>query len=116
MIYLLEMPPLTGNQLLIAVLAVFAAVIGLIFFMRDRFKKAGKTDLGNSAIGKTRKSPLEGRNKYPEVDAFKYSGTLLNFGFLASLGLMILAFSWTCLLYTSPSPRDRTRSRMPSSA
>ena len=23
---------------------------------------------------------------------------------------------WICLLYTSPSPRDRTRSRMPSSA
>ena len=23
---------------------------------------------------------------------------------------------WHCLLYTSPSPRDRTRSRMPSSA
>ena len=26
------------------------------------------------------------------------------------------AFFETCLLYTSPSPRDRTRSRMPSSA
>ena len=29
------------------------------------------------------------------------------------------AFLWSilvCLLYTSPSPRDRTRSRMPSSA
>ena len=26
------------------------------------------------------------------------------------------AFAYTCLLYTSPSPRDRTRSRMPSSA
>ena len=25
-------------------------------------------------------------------------------------------YSPTCLLYTSPSPRDRTRSRMPSSA
>ena len=25
-------------------------------------------------------------------------------------------FCHTCLLYTSPSPRDRTRSRMPSSA
>ena len=24
--------------------------------------------------------------------------------------------SYSCLLYTSPSPRDRTRSRMPSSA
>ena len=26
------------------------------------------------------------------------------------------AFDINCLLYTSPSPRDRTRSRMPSSA
>ena len=28
----------------------------------------------------------------------------------------VLSRSGTCLLYTSPSPRDRTRSRMPSSA
>ena len=28
----------------------------------------------------------------------------------------MLNYSYTCLLYTSPSPRDRTRSRMPSSA
>ena len=27
-----------------------------------------------------------------------------------------LSKAWDCLLYTSPSPRDRTRSRMPSSA
>ena len=26
------------------------------------------------------------------------------------------ASQWTCLLYTSPSPRDRQKSRMPSSA
>ena len=31
---------------------------------------------------------------------------------LAQLGIPMA----TCLLYTSPSPRDRTRSRMPSSA
>ena len=29
---------------------------------------------------------------------------------------MVLVDVYTCLLYTSPSPRDRTRSRMPSSA
>ena len=28
----------------------------------------------------------------------------------------LLEKEWDCLLYTSPSPRDRTRSRMPSSA
>ena len=27
-----------------------------------------------------------------------------------------LVVSWICLLYTSPSPRDRQKSRMPSSA
>ena len=35
------------------------------------------------------------------------------------IGLMTLTLTLTrrcCLLYTSPSPRDRTRSRMPSSA
>ena len=30
--------------------------------------------------------------------------------------IFILDWSGSCLLYTSPSPRDRTRSRMPSSA
>ena len=30
--------------------------------------------------------------------------------------LFALALGMGCLLYTSPSPRDRTRSRMPSSA
>ena len=30
--------------------------------------------------------------------------------------LVSFAMHWICLLYTSPSPRDRTRSRMPSSA
>ena len=30
--------------------------------------------------------------------------------------VLVLGRSAICLLYTSPSPRDRTRSRMPSSA
>ena len=36
-------------------------------------------------------------------------------GMVGSL-FIIEADSYDCLLYTSPSPRDRTRSRMPSSA
>ena len=43
-----------------------------------------------------------------------------SFGLLVGLVLAALAGAvlapGTCLLYTSPSPRDRTRSRMPSSA
>ena len=44
----------------------------------------------------------------------------LKTGILASAGLVLLTVAimlvMLCLLYTSPSPRDRTRSRMPSSA
>ena len=39
---------------------------------------------------------------------------LIGYNVAFSFGVTGLAFS--CLLYTSPSPRDRTRSRMPSSA
>ena len=37
-------------------------------------------------------------------------------GILNELNLLFLTLCTGCLLYTSPSPRDRTRSRMPSSA
>ena len=35
---------------------------------------------------------------------------------LGALAAGLVGFSWTCLLYTSPSPRDVEESRMPSSA
>src|SRR5665811_1560947 len=38
------------------------------------------------------------------------------FSLYADLRKHIEEAYWFCLLYTSPSPRDRTRSRMPSSA
>jgi len=36
--------------------------------------------------------------------------------FLDDINLLFIELSMNCLLYTSPSPRDRTRTRMPSSA
>ena len=45
-------------------------------------------------------------------------GLLALLATLAALAMLATGAraGWTCLLYTSPSPRDRTRSRMPSSA
>ena len=44
-----------------------------------------------------------------------YGGTSLLISFMM-LGIVQSVKLYSCLLYTSPSPRDRTRSRMPSSA
>ena len=35
---------------------------------------------------------------------------------ISTIAYFFVGYSIACLLYTSPSPRDRTRSRMPSSA
>ena len=53
----------------------------------------------------------EAHKMYLKLDYQKSNHDLLNLLFFLFLLLYI-----TCLLYTSPSPRDRTRSRMPSSA
>ena len=45
------------------------------------------------------------------INSFGFAYSLV----VATLGVVILP-SEACLLYTSPSPRDRQKSRMPSSA
>ena len=47
-----------------------------------------------------------------KVEIAKTKGVTIEY----SLKVDTFVPSWDCLLYTSPSPRDRTRSRMPSSA
>ena len=49
----------------------------------------------------------ENEQNFLMEQAERTNGQLAMLGFVAALG---------CPLYTSPSPRDRTRSRMPSSA
>ena len=51
------------------------------------------------------------------VENAKLGGTCLNVGCIPAKELLETASVLrTCLLYTSPSPRDRSLSRMPSSA
>ena len=51
-----------------------------------------------------------------EEDPMKYYNSKSECMANASAKHSLIVGSYACLLYTSPSPRDRTRSRMPSSA
>ncbi|MEO1627745.1 MAG: energy transducer TonB, partial [Bacteroidota bacterium] len=86
---------LTGSSMLLAMIGLVIGIVALIFIMRNRFSGNDPDQLKDRYAGASFKSPLEGRNKYPDVDAFKMSGTFFNVGLLVSLGLTILAFSWT---------------------
>ena len=85
----------SGSMLVLALLGVIAVVVGLILFVRSMYASQKNKDLGQKYEGHGAKSPLDLRNKYPEVDVFRMSGTFFNFGLLAAIGLTILAFSWT---------------------
>ena len=59
-----------------------------------------------------RENYLSCLNKFGAIPFPLFHQNSANDYFLKTLDGLVI----TCLLYTSPSPRDRTRSRMPSSA
>lgn len=96
----------TGQSVLLAMLGILVLILGTIFVMRNVIKGRGNAELAQKYDGSSGKSPLVGRNKYPEVDAFKWSGTFLNTGIALALGLTILAFSWTTYEEVVDIPED----------
>ena len=89
-------------------------------FVRGLGERYSNTTLGGAVLPST-----EPDRKVVALDMFP-AGMLDNVSVIKSFtpdrsaefagGLVELNMSKLCLLYTSPSPRDRTRSRMPSSA
>ena len=89
----------TGN-------AVFSGVITASKFVGDISDATGGASGGlGTALSQTQTSPL---NK------IYYTDNVLSIG--ATITIDHPPSTNTCLLYTSPSPRDRQKSRMPSSA
>ncbi|RME09788.1 MAG: energy transducer TonB [Bacteroidetes bacterium] len=86
---------ITGSAVLITALVLVIFTVVLTFVIRSVYKKRFEKNLTEGPHKRTFSSPLEGRNKYPEVDTFSLRGTLLNYGLLVAIVLMILAFSWT---------------------
>jgi protein TonB len=84
-----------GGHVVTALILVVVITAAIIYLVRSVYTKRASSNLTQKHAGTTFSSPLEGRTKYPEVDTFSLSGTFLNYGLLASILLMILAFSWT---------------------
>ena len=88
---------------------IVALILVVVVFVYLKFSKSGY-EIGVVGVSQ---------------DTARYAGmnvkkiilkTMFLSGAICGLGGMIQASGSDCLLYTSPSPRDRTRSRMPSSA
>jgi protein TonB len=79
-----------NTQFALAVFGVVALLAVIILGLRMLMKKSSETDLTAK-----QHDNLASRTKYPEVDAFKYSGTMLGVGIAATLAIVLFAFNWT---------------------
>ena len=82
--------PSTG--LLIGIAALFLIVVGTILALKALYRTRDAEKLRASM---DQDNPLVARNKYPGVDVFRYSGSLLSAGLVLALLMCILAFNWT---------------------
>ena len=92
---------------------------------RNNINRAGE------AVTSVDQSDIQSHALLPELSTTSFDWPIIIIGFWLGVGILWIfiqlerqrrfskdmrATSHPCLLYTSPSPRDRTRSRMPSSA
>ena len=85
-------------------------------YRRDQYTMDGVRNIGGAIDAEGKSNALSAECIAADAGA-RSQGAMA--GTAISAGLVVPAVSsipYICLLYTSPSPRDRTRSRMPSSA
>ena len=108
--HVLQADALTGDN---AIADGYSATNGQIIYIRVSYNLAQSC----VAVGQVRFNVVSPQAN-PPTPLVECSDSLTGATFNLSLkdDEISLNPAYTCLLYTSPSPRDRTRSRMPSSA
>lgn len=83
------------QNLLLALGAVILVSAGLVLGFRYYFRHLDRHRLRHLHADDRQRSLLAGRNKYAEVDVFRWSGVFLRFGLMASLVLILAALNWS---------------------
>ncbi len=85
---------ITGVGLGLFFLIAIIATTGIIVFFKMKYKAYSPQSLKEVNSGKKAKSIAE-QTKYPEVDVFKISPSLFNYGMLLSVAMCLTAMNWT---------------------
>ncbi|MCF8236907.1 MAG: TonB family protein [Saprospiraceae bacterium] len=85
----------TSNMTFFLLGGIFVLTIGIIYFFRYRMSHFNRDELKARFGHRQGRNLLSGRNKFPEVDTFRYSQTFLQYGLLATLFVVVAALNWT---------------------
>ncbi len=85
---------ITSFGLGLILLITIIATIGIIIFFKIKYKTYSPQSLSKANIGRKANSISE-QTKFPEVDVFKITSSLFNFGLMVSVALCLAAMNWT---------------------
>lgn len=85
----------SSNQILALLALVVLATLAIVYFGKRYYGSKATSDLAAKYKGKKWSSPLEGRNKYPDVDVFKMQPIFFRVGIVLTLALVVAAFKYT---------------------
>ncbi len=83
---------LSGSQVLLTYLVIAIAIIVLIVVMRRMF---GSKENLREKYKDSAAANFMSRVKYPDVDAFRHSGTFFGLGLATALAFIVAGFAWT---------------------
>ena len=87
----------TTTELFVGVGFMIAVILGLVMLGKFYFNRKSESNLTEKYQGKQWSSPLEARNKYPDVNIFQYRGILVSLSLIMSLSLIIGLFNLTTI-------------------
>jgi protein TonB len=86
---------LTSTQVIAGLLLGTLAVYAVILYGKHYFRKMSDQDLALKYKGWKWASPIQARNKYPDVDVFSLQPIFFRLGLVFALALTVAAFSYT---------------------
>lgn len=84
-----------STDLLAALGVCLVFLVLAIFLGRRYYDRLSRSGLSEKYKDKKWASPLQARNKYPEMDVFRLSNTFFRLGLVITLAIVIGAFNWT---------------------
>lgn len=84
----------TSAGMAYAFLALILVTMGIILFAKFKFSKLDPNNLRKKYEGKKGLN-FSDTTKYPEVDIFRHTSSLFNYGMLVSMAFALFAMNWT---------------------
>ena len=96
----------TGAEVFLGLFFIIILFSAVLLIGRYRLAKFSNENLKEKHLNDDHSDQIKSRNKYPEVNVFRYSNTFWKLGLVMTLALTVVSFNWTQYEYKADIPED----------